>query len=200
MGFVSAKCPACARDIEIPAEETEFFCPYCGSKFLRDAAYAFAAMPEMATGDADLSDFIIVGTTLTAYKGTKPHVVVPAHVTTISSEAFQGNKHISSVTIPDSVTTIETNAFRGCTSLCAVTMSQNVVTIEIGAFEGCVSLREIVFPRSLQQIGASAFQGCSSLVAAYVPSSCSYKKSNNSHPWSQHEFASFSSPTKVVEV
>lgn len=154
MGFVSAKCPACAKNIEIPAEETEFFCPYCGSKFLRDAAYAFAAMPELATGDADLSDFIIVGTTLTAYKGIKPHVIIPAHVTVISSEAFRENKHVSTVTIPDSVKIIETNAFRGC----------------------------------------------SSLVTAYVPSSCSYKKSNDSHPWHQYEFASFSSPTKVVEV
>ena len=77
MRFVSAKCPACAKDIEIPAEETEFFCPYCGSKFLRDAAYAFAAMPEMSTGDADLSDFVIVGTTLAAYRGTKEHVIIP---------------------------------------------------------------------------------------------------------------------------
>lgn len=200
MGFVSAKCPACAKDIEIPAEETEFFCPYCGSKFLRDAAYAFAAMPEMATGDADLSDFIIVGTTLTAYKGTKPHVIVPAQVTVISSEAFQGNKFISTVTIPDSVTIIETNAFQNCTSLRTVSMSHSVVTIEIGAFEGCVSLQEIDFPRSLQQIGASAFRGCSSLVAAYVPSSCSYKKSNNSNPWRQYEFASFSNPTKVTAI
>ncbi|WP_273384293.1 leucine-rich repeat protein [Enorma phocaeensis] len=200
MGFVSAKCPACAKSIEIPAEETEFFCPYCGSKFLRDAAYAFAAMPKMATGDADLSDFIIVGTTLTAYKGTKPHVIVPAHVTVISSEAFQGNKFISTVTIPDSLTIIETNAFRGCTSLCTVDMSHNVVTIEIGAFENCVSLQKIDFPRSLQQIGASAFRGCSSLVTAYVPSSCSYKKSDGWSPVRQHEFASFSSPTKVTEI
>lgn len=200
MGFVSAKCPACAKNIEIPAEETEFFCPYCGSKFLRDAAYAFAAMPELATGDADLSDFIIVGTTLTAYKGIKPHVIIPAHVTVISSEAFRENKHVSTVTIPDSVTIIETNAFRGCTSLCVVNMSHSVVTIEIGAFEECASLQKIDFPRSLKQIGASAFRECSSLVTAYVPSSCSYKKSNDSHPWHQYEFASFSSPTKVVEV
>lgn len=200
MGFVSAKCPACAKDIEIPAEEAKFFCPYCGSKFLRDAAYAFAAMPEMSTGDADLSDFVIVGTTLAAYTGTKPNVIVPVHITIVSSEAFQGNKFVSSIVIPDNVTAIESNAFKDCTSLRTVSMSKNVVAIEIGAFEGCASLQEIDFPRSLKQIGASAFRGCTSLVAAYVPSSCSYKRSNDRSPYYQREFASFLRPTKVVEI
>lgn len=190
MGFISAKCPACAKDIEIPAEEVEFFCPRCGSKFLRDAAYAFAAMPEMSTGDADLSDFVIVGTTLTAYTGTKPHVIIPAHVTVISSEAFLGNKHISSIVIPDNVTTIERKAFYGCTSLRTVSMSKRAVTIEDCAFQGCTSLQEVDFTRSLKQIGQDAFRECPSLETVYVPSSCAYNKSKY--------YSSFESPTKVI--
>ena len=122
MGFVKAKCPACAKDIEIPAEEKEFFCPYCDSKFLRDAVYAFAAMPSLATGDADLSDFVIVGTTRVEYREEKPHVVIPSHVATIEEGAFRGNRFISSVTIPDSVTVTDKKAFCGCAFLSQVVM------------------------------------------------------------------------------
>lgn len=172
MGFVSAKCPACAKDIEIPAEEVEFFCPYCGSKFLRDAAYAFAAMPEMSTGDADLSDFVIVGTTLVDYQGAKPHVVIPAHVTAISNDVFFGNKSILSVLIPDSVTSIGMECFKGCTSLSKVAMSNRIVSIGREAFCDCVSLEKIELPHSLKQLGDRAFLGCKSLVTALIPESC----------------------------
>ena len=174
MGFVSAKCPACARDIEIPAEETEFFCPYCGSKFLRDAACAFAAMPEMATGDADLSDFIIVGTTLAAYQGTKSHVIIPSNVTVIADEAFLGNKLISSVTIPDSVTSIGQDCFNGCTSLATVVMSERITTIGRQAFRGCSSLTKIDLPQSLENLGNYSFRYCTSLTLALVPSNCEF--------------------------
>lgn len=172
MGFIDAKCPACAKAIEIPAETTEFFCPYCGSKFLRDAAYAYARMPEISTGEADLSDFIIVGTTLTAYTGSKPNVIIPGHVTIIADEAFRGNKYLSTLVIPDSVTTIGTEAFCGCTSLTSVSMSNNVVSINENAFSACQSLQDINFPRSLKTIGARAFYSCSSLTTALIPSSC----------------------------
>ena len=172
MGFIDAKCPACAKTIEIPAETTEFFCPYCGSKFLRDAAYAYARMPEISTGEADLSDFIIVGTTLTAYTGTKSNVIIPSHVTIIADEAFKGNKYLSTLVIPDSVTAIGIDAFRGCTSLTSVSMSNNVVSINENAFYACRSLQDINFPRSLKTIGVRAFDSCSSLTAALIPSSC----------------------------
>lgn len=172
MGFVSAKCPACAKDIEIPAEEAEFFCPYCGSKFLRDAAYAFAAMPEMSTGDADLSDFVIVGTTLAAYRGTKTHVIIPSNVTVIADEAFMGNKSISSITIPDSVTSIGAYCFNGCTSLATVAMSNRITTIGNRAFKECSSLTEINLPQSLEMLGTFSFQNCTSLTLALVPSNC----------------------------
>lgn len=193
MGFVSAKCPACAKSVEIPAEETEFFCPYCGSKFLRDAAYAFAAMPELATGDGDLSDFAIIGSTLTTYTGTKPNVIIPAHVTVIASKAFQGNKHISSIVIPDSVTAIKDSAFRDCTSLRKVTMSNSIVTIAFSAFEDCASLQEINLPRSLKLIGDSAFNGCSSLTTIPIPSSCDYTASGELCP-------SFPTRVKLIKI
>lgn len=172
MGFIDAKCPACAKAIEIPAETTDFFCPYCGSKFLRDAAYAYARMPEISTGEVDLSDFIIVGTTLTAYTGSKPNVIIPSNVTIIADEAFKGNKYLSTLVIPDSVTAIGIDAFRGCTSLTSVSMSNNVVSINENAFYACKSLQDINFPRSLKTIRISAFENCSSLTAVLIPSSC----------------------------
>lgn len=172
MGFIDAKCPACAKAIEIPAETTEFFCPYCGSKFLRDAAYAYARMPEISTGEADLSDFIIVGTTLVSYTGTKPNVIIPSHVTIVADKAFKGNKYVSTLVIPDSVTSIGKEAFSGCTSLAKVSMSNNVVNIGDHAFNSCKSLQDINFPRSLKTIRRYAFDSCSSLTAALIPSSC----------------------------
>lgn len=174
MGFIDAKCPACAKAIEIPAETTEFFCPYCGSKFLRDAAYAYARMPEISTGEADLSDFIIVGTTLTAYTGTKPNVIIPSHVTIIADKAFKGNKYVSTLVIPDSVTSIGEEAFFGCTSLASVSMSNSIVKIQKRAFSCCESLRDINFPRSLKRLDLWAFSWCSSLTSALLPSSCEY--------------------------
>lgn len=172
MGFIDAKCPACAKAIEIPAETTEFFCPYCGSKFLRDAAYAYARMPEISTGEADLSDFVIVGTTLTAYTGTKPNVIIPDYVTTIGKDAFKENKYVSTLVIPDSVTSIGCGAFRSCTSLKRASMSNNIVAIDSFAFAGCNSLCEINFPHSLIKIDGYAFNGCLSLATAFIPSSC----------------------------
>lgn len=187
MGFIDAKCPACAKAIEIPAETPEFFCPYCGSKFLRDAAYAYARMPEISTGEADLSDFIIVGTTLTAYTGSKPNVIIPGHVTIIANEAFRGNKYLSTLVIPDSVTAIGTNAFHGCTSLTSVSMSNNVVNIGESAFRSCESLQDINFPRSLKKILDWAFKFCSSLTTALIPSSCQIGR-----------YAFDDSPTKIT--
>lgn len=172
MGFIDAKCPACAKAIEIPAETTDFFCPYCGSKFLRDAAYAYARMPEVSTGEADLSDFVIVGTTLVSYTGTKPNVIIPSHVTIVADNAFTGNKYVSTLVIPDSVTSIGEEAFSGCTSLAKVSMSNCIVMIQTRAFRFCESLRDIDFPRSLKTIGERAFYSCSSLTTALIPSSC----------------------------
>lgn len=172
MGFIDAKCPACAKAIEIPAETTEFFCPYCGSKFLRDAAYAYARMPEISTGEADLSDFVIVGTTLVSYTGTKPNVIIPSHVTIVADKAFKGNKFVSTLVIPESVTSIGEEAFSGCTSLASVSMSNSIVKIQKRAFYCCESLRDINFPRSLKTLDFWAFSWCSSLTSALLPSSC----------------------------
>ena len=176
MGFIDAKCPACAKAIEIPAETTEFFCPYCGSKFLRDAAYAYARMPEISTGEADLSDFVIIGTTLTAYTGTKPNVIIPDYVTTIGKDAFKENKYVSTLVIPDSVTSIGHGAFQSCTSLKRASMSNNIVAIDSFAFAGCNSLCEINIPHSLIKIDGYAFNGCLSLATALIPSSCKLGK------------------------
>lgn len=193
MGFISAKCPACSKGIEIPGEEKEFFCPYCGSKFLRDAAYAFAAMPGMTADDVDLSEFVITGTTLVSYRGTRAHVVIPSHITLIDTGAFEGNKAISTVVIPDGVTAIEEGAFRGCTSLAEVSMSKSIVSIGKEAFKRCRSLREIEFPRSLETLGEWSFSECSSLVSALIPSSCTYIMDDDYGD----TFAS--SPTRITE-
>lgn len=189
MGFIDAKCPACAKAIEIPAETTEFFCPYCGSKFLRDAAYAYARMPEISTGEADLSDFVIVGTTLVSYTGTKPNVIIPSHVTIVADKAFTGNKYVSTLVIPDSVTSIGEEAFSGCTSLASVSMSNSIIKIQRRAFRCCESLRDIDFPRSLKSLAIYAFSCCSSLTSALIPSSCNC-----------NEYAFDCSPTKITRI
>jgi len=41
MAFISARCPNCSADIQIPSECNESFCAYCGNKVIAKAAIAF---------------------------------------------------------------------------------------------------------------------------------------------------------------
>lgn len=174
MGFIDAKCPVCAREIQVPDDLDKPFCMYCGAQFLKDAACAFAGTLKTISASStpsEPSDFTIVGTALLDYKGDAANVVIPDGISSIENEAFLGNRAIVNVEMPDSVTSIGWRAFDGCSSLKSVVFSKSLVSIESSAFQSCKSLTEVNLPRTVKEIGSSCFKKCSSMTVANIPSS-----------------------------
>lgn len=75
------------------------------------------------------------------------------------------DKTIKSVTIPACVTEIDANAFDGCTSLSEVKFEKGskLKRVNTFAFKDCTSLKSISFPTSLEALGDRVFYGCTSL-------------------------------------
>lgn len=118
--------------------------------------------------------FVITGGTmsgLTDYGKTLTYLNVPSGVTTISADAFKGNKTLKTVVMNDSVETIGEGAFRDCTNLQSVTLSNSTTTIGKNAFNGCKGLTNISIPSSVSSIGAQVFMGCTSLKSVIIPNS-----------------------------
>jgi transcription elongation GreA/GreB family factor len=86
-------------------------------------------------------------------------VTIPEGVTTISNNAFNTMRKITSITIPNSVTSIGEKAFYDCTGLANLTMGTGVVTIGKNAFDGSY-ITSITIPASVTTIEADAFNGC----------------------------------------
>jgi hypothetical protein len=113
------------------------------------------------------------GITITNYKGTRKHVVIPdtlygLKVTRIGGEAFF-RKGLISVVIPNTVITIgdatnwgwvgEENGAFCYNNLVKVTLGNSLRTIGIQAFYGN-PLTEITIPNSVVEIDQSAFENC----------------------------------------
>ena len=92
---------------------------------------------------ADMSDFVVEGTTLVKYEGTEAAVTIPNYIETIGREAFENNGSLVSVQIPNSVSTIETGAFARCKNLCSVSIPASVSSIAPSSFAGCERLASI---------------------------------------------------------
>lgn len=110
-----------------------------------------------------LATWEISGTTLKKYKGKDSKVVIPKEVTVIYTEAFSGNKTLTSVVIPATVTTIGKRAFSGCENLTSVTLSNGLKIIGEEAFLYCKKLQSIVLPNSVTTVFRGAFKYCESL-------------------------------------
>lgn len=92
---------------------------------------------------ADMSDFVVSGTTLIKYEGAEATVTIPNYIETIGREAFENNGSLVRVQIPNSVTSIETGAFARCRNLCSVSVPASVEYIASSAFAGCERLAGI---------------------------------------------------------
>ena len=131
--------------------------------------------------------------TLTAVpNGFSGEFVVPAGVTEIDEEAFEG-KGLTGITIPDSVTKIGAAAFNisqlteltipdSVTELGrSVCQSTPVVKAKIGSgvkdlgmnslFTSCESLKEVEFSEGLEKVSDRSFGGCISLEEVKLPNS-----------------------------
>ena len=84
-------------------------------------------------------------------------------VKAVGRNAFNGCKHIHTLSMSEYVTTIMSGAFSGCTSLEAVVMGENVSVVEMNAFMGCSNLSALWLGHNLTEIRSQAFKNCSSL-------------------------------------
>lgn len=111
---------------------------------------------------------------ITAYKGRSTKIEIPQYVGVdyikgFSSEVFQGNTSIKSVTLPALLEKLPEGAFKGCTSLNNVVFEDDLKEISASAFEDCTSLVSISLPDSVTIIGKRAFAN-SGLCDFSVPS------------------------------
>ena len=98
-------------------------------------------------------------------------ISIPSGVTSIGNNAFSGCIGLTSITIPSSVISIGDNAFQYCQGLASITLGNGVTTIGQDAFSGCIGLPSINIPASVTTIGQDAFSNCTSLTAITVNSS-----------------------------
>ena len=137
--------------------------------------------------------------TITGYTGSATNLTIPSSlggytVDEIGSDAFNGNKTITSITIPNSVMSIgwkafadckkvttvsigsgvknmDRYAFAGCVLLTKVNISSGTTIIGWGAFSGCTSLKTVTIPNTVTEIGTEAFNGCTLLTGVTIPGS-----------------------------
>lgn len=110
-------------------------------------------------------------------KQASGNVVIPSTITdsgitysvrSIGSEAFIGNKNISSVSIPNTVTSIGSMAFTNCINLSKITIPNSVTSIGMEAFNGCESIQTVDIGSGVTTIGEDAFLYCTSLTSFSV--------------------------------
>lgn len=101
---------------------------------------------------------------------------VPDSVTHIASYAFQGARHLKTVTAGN-LTSIESSAFTNCEALTSFT-ADSLSEVEFQAFYGCSNLETFTLTDadSLTTIGGSTFNRCSSLTAAPIAGATSIEE------------------------
>ena len=84
---------------------------------------------------------------------------------TVDSQAFAGNRNITSLNIGSAVSSLDGGAFSGCANLQNVLFEDGLLeALPDNAFTDCYSLQTVtVRNTALKTIGAYAFSGCSSL-------------------------------------
>jgi len=74
---------------------------------------------------------------------------IPASVTVIGNNAFEGCSGLTNIDIPNSVTSIGGSAFKGCGGLTSVIIPNSVTSIDKSVFDGCVGLTKSAYPSSI---------------------------------------------------
>lgn len=87
-------------------------------------------------------------------------VVLPATMTRVGENAFNGCTWLRSITIPPSIVEIGAYAFAGCTGLETVTLPDSLRTIGEHAFSDCTNLQDVTLGSGLETIMDGAFTNC----------------------------------------
>ena len=129
--------------------------------------YAFSGTPWL---NEQPDGVVYIGNVLYIYKGAMPEntsIEVREGTVSISSEAFQGQTNLSSITLSKDVISIGYRAFYDCTGLIIPTIPKDSKLVSIGnsAFSGCSNLISITIPESVMSIGDYAFHSCRNLTS-----------------------------------
>lgn len=129
---------------------------------------AVAAISELLFNMSELSDGTLrIDSMRYQYDGDLyiPEEINGKSVAHIANAAFINQTGLESISIPAGVTFIGANAFQGCTSLQSITFEEGslLTTIGNGAFYGCSALFNVTLPEYVTAIGANTFENCTAL-------------------------------------
>ena len=96
---------------------------------------------------------------------------IPAGVTVIGDNAFDGCTYLKSIVIPDSVTAIGDLAFTNCGQLTSLSIPGSVTSFGDSLFSSCYQLLSVDFPKTLTSISDGMFYNCASMPSFIVPDS-----------------------------
>ena len=92
---------------------------------------------------------------------------ITAETLTFGTQAFEGNKNLTTVKLPNGVKTIPTRLFYGCSSLSSVSIGLGVEKIDSFAFGNCTSLKNVVTQNVINFVDKS-FAGCNALETVVI--------------------------------
>lgn len=129
-------------------------------------------------------------------------VVIPAGVSMIAANAFEGCTSLETVEIPASVISIGDSAFAGCVNLTNVFLEEGSRLSSIGrnAFSGCASLKEMEIPAGVTKIGIGAFQNCIDLASVTFAEGTTLKTLDTSIFYGCSSLSGITIPASVTRI
>ncbi len=116
---------------------------------------------------------IIEGTTMIdslTFAGSKlKQITIPASVKTIGRKAFYNCRQLTKIELPANLTNIQHEAFDGCSSLSVIVLPESVKSIGNKAFADCKLLNRLEIPLSATFIGQNIIDSCLSLTQLKAP-------------------------------
>ena len=95
-----------------------------------------------------------------AFKGTSiKSLTLPERTVMIGEGAFMNCTKLTKANVPAKVTKLEVDVFNGCTALSSVTIGEGVTALDDMSFANCTSLTEITLPKSITALGSDDANG-----------------------------------------